>query len=91
MSRSSKGSVAGAESAAEPTFEEAIQRLEAIVSGMESEDLPLETLLSRYEEGMKLAQWCEARLNAAEVRIQQLTPAPAPGADSPPPAPRAAE
>ena len=53
-------------------FEEAMQRLEAIVDAMESEDLPLETLLSRYEEGMKLARVCQAKIADAELKIQQL-------------------
>jgi len=53
-------------------FEEALQRLEAVVAEMESDALPLETLLARYEEGVKLVEVCQARLAAAEVRIQQL-------------------
>jgi len=54
------------------TFEEAIQRLAAIVEGMEAEDLPLETLLARYEEGTRLAKVCQARLAEAELTIQRL-------------------
>lgn len=53
-------------------FETALQKLEEIVEAMESGDLPLETLLVRYEEGMKLAKVCQGKLEAAEVRIQQL-------------------
>ena len=53
-------------------FEEAMQRLEAIVDAMESEDLPLESLLARYEEGMKLARVCQAKIADAELKIQQL-------------------
>ena len=53
-------------------FEEALKKLEAIVEAMESEDLPLETLLARYEEGTRLAQICQAKLAEAELRIQQL-------------------
>ncbi|HWD21367.1 MAG TPA: exodeoxyribonuclease VII small subunit [Verrucomicrobiae bacterium] len=53
-------------------FEGALQRLERIVEAMESEDLPLETLLAQYEEGTKLAQLCQARLSEAELKIQQL-------------------
>jgi exodeoxyribonuclease VII small subunit len=53
-------------------FEEALHKLEAVVEAMESEDLPLETLIKRYEEGVKLAQACQARLAEAELRIQQL-------------------
>jgi exodeoxyribonuclease VII small subunit len=39
---------------------------------MESEELPLETLLARYEEGTKLAQICQAKLAEADLKIQQL-------------------
>jgi exodeoxyribonuclease VII small subunit len=53
-------------------FEEALTRLEGIVDSMENDDLPLETLLSKYEEGTRLAQNCHARLAEAEVKIQQL-------------------
>jgi exodeoxyribonuclease VII small subunit len=57
---------------AELPFEEAIKRLEAIVEAMESQDLPLETLLARYQEGSRLAQLCQAKLNEAELKVQQL-------------------
>ena len=60
-----------AKAAAVP-FEEALKKLEAIVAAMESEDLPLETLLSKYEEGTRLARVCQEKLAQAEVRIQQL-------------------
>jgi exodeoxyribonuclease VII small subunit len=53
-------------------FEEALKKLEAIVEAMESEELPLETLLAKYEEGTKLAQVCQAKLAEAEVKIQLL-------------------
>ncbi|HEX4119768.1 MAG TPA: exodeoxyribonuclease VII small subunit [Verrucomicrobiae bacterium] len=53
-------------------FEEAIKRLETIVEAMESQDLPLETLLAHYEEGSKLSQTCQAKLAEAELKIQQL-------------------
>jgi exodeoxyribonuclease VII small subunit len=39
---------------------------------MESEELPLETLLARYEEGTRLTQICQAKLAEAELKIQQL-------------------
>ncbi len=56
----------------EMSFSDALTRLQCVVEAMETEDLPLETLLARYEEGMKLVRVCEARLAAAELRIQQL-------------------
>ena len=49
-----------------------MQKLELIVEAMESESLPLETLLQRYEEGVKLVQVCQEKLAGAELKIQQL-------------------
>ena len=53
-------------------FEEALKKLEAIVGAMESEDLPLETLLAKYEEGTALSKLCQDKLAEAELKIQQL-------------------
>ena len=53
-------------------FEEALKKLETIVTAMESEDLPLETLLAKYEEGTRLARVCHEKLAEAELKIQQL-------------------
>lgn len=49
-----------------------MQKLESIVEGMESGDLPLESLLAKYEEGVKLAKICQDKLAEAELKIQQL-------------------
>jgi exodeoxyribonuclease VII small subunit len=53
-------------------FEEALHKLESIVEAMESGDLPLETLLERYEEGSRLVKICQAKLEEAELKIQKL-------------------
>jgi exodeoxyribonuclease VII small subunit len=53
-------------------FEEALKKLEAIVTTMEGEDLPLEALLAKYEEGTCLAKACQEKLAEAELKIQQL-------------------
>ena len=53
-------------------FEHALKKLEDIVAAMESEDLPLETLLAKYEEGTHLARTCQEKLAEAELKIQQL-------------------
>ena len=53
-------------------FEEALKKLETIVSAMEGEDLPLEALLAKYEEGTRLAKICQEKLADAELKIQQL-------------------
>ena len=49
-----------------------MKKLEGIVEEMESGELPLETLLAKYEEGTRLAQICQAKLAEAELKIQQL-------------------
>jgi exodeoxyribonuclease VII small subunit len=56
--------------AAELNFEKAMDRLEAIVEQMESGKLPLEDLIVRYEEGMKLVNVCQERLTRAEQKIE---------------------
>lgn len=47
-----------------------MDRLEAIVEQMESGKLPLEDLIVRYEEGMKLVKICQDRLANAEQKIE---------------------
>ena len=53
-------------------FEEALTKLESIVESMESGQLPLETMLTRFEEGVKLVQTCQSRLEEAELKISKL-------------------
>jgi exodeoxyribonuclease VII small subunit len=55
-----------------PPFEEALKKLEGIVEAMEADDLPLETLLAKYEEGTRLVKICQEKLAEAELKIQQL-------------------
>lgn len=56
----------------EVSFEAAVEKLESIVQEMESDELPLDKLLVRYEEGAKLVKACEEKLQSAETRITQL-------------------
>jgi exodeoxyribonuclease VII small subunit len=53
-------------------LEEAMQRLEEIVSQLENEKLPLEKSLKLYEEGVKLASKCANELEVAKRKIQIL-------------------
>ena len=55
------------------TFETAMTRLESVVEEMGSDQLPLEDLITRYEEGIKLVKVCEERLQAVEKRVEMLT------------------
>ena len=53
-------------------FEEALKKLEGVVEAMETDDLPLETLLAKYEEGTRLVKICQEKLAEAELKIRQL-------------------
>jgi exodeoxyribonuclease VII small subunit len=57
----------------ELSFEQAVARLEEIVEAMQSPDLPLDQIIERYEEGMKLMALCGEKLEAAEQKIELLT------------------
>src|SRR5687768_3986227 len=72
MSKAVKDAAPATEDCVNLPFEEALKRLEGIVDAMENDDLPLETLLAKYEEGTRLAQSCQARLSEAEFKVQQL-------------------
>ena len=55
------------------TFEEAYTQLETAVTALQDGQMPLERALQYYEEGMKLAQYCNELLQKAELRVQQLS------------------
>ncbi len=55
------------------TFEDAYAKLEAAVTALQDGQMPLERALQYYEEGMKLAQYCNELLQKAELRVQQLS------------------
>ncbi len=57
----------------QPTFEESLAELESIVESMESEQLPLEDLVSRYEAGTVLLKHCDSILSSAQKRIELIT------------------
>ncbi len=63
---------AGASATSAVPFEQALRKLESIVESMEAGDLPLETLLARFEEGTRLVKVCQAKLQEAELKIKQL-------------------
>lgn len=56
----------------EITFEEAIERLEVIVSQLENGDVPLEKAIDLFQEGMKMSQLCGAKLEQVEKKIEVL-------------------
>lgn len=56
----------------EPTFEEALARLEGIIESMESGEIALADLVAKFEEGSKLLKTCQSQLKEAEIKIEKL-------------------
>jgi len=56
-----------------PNLEAAMQRINEVVAEMEEGTLPLETLISRYEEGVALVKLCQEKLDSAEKRIRLIS------------------
>lgn len=58
------------------SYEEAMKRLEEIVAKLEQDDetLSLDTSLQLYEEGIRLANFCNTILDKAELKISQIEP-----------------
>jgi exodeoxyribonuclease VII small subunit len=55
------------------SFEEAFERLETTIAALQGGKLSLDQALQQYQEGMKLAQYCNELLQQAELTIQQLS------------------
>jgi exodeoxyribonuclease VII small subunit len=56
----------------ELAFEQAFAQLEEIVGKLEAGDLQLDDALALYEQGQRLAAYCSARLDEAELQVQKL-------------------
>jgi len=54
------------------TFETQLQQLEQLVEQLERGDLPLESSLQAFEQGIKLSRQCYDKLNKAEQKVQVL-------------------
>lgn len=54
-------------------FEDALQRLEAIVNQLETGQVSLEKSIEIYETGNHLRAHCESLLKSAESRIEKIT------------------
>jgi exodeoxyribonuclease VII small subunit len=57
-------------------FEDALRALEDIVRKLESGDVPLDDSITLYERGELLRKHCQARLDAAQARIEKIITAP---------------
>ena len=57
---------------AEIKFEDALKKLEKIVTDLEDGNLSLDDALGRYEEGIKLSKLCARRLELAKKKVEIL-------------------
>jgi exodeoxyribonuclease VII small subunit len=55
------------------TFEEAFAQLERAIAALQDGQMPLESALQQYQDGMKLAHYCNELLQKAELSVQQLS------------------
>ena len=54
------------------SFEDALRELEKIVAELESGQAPLERSIEMYERGALLKQHCEAKLEAARLKVEKI-------------------
>ena len=54
------------------SFEKALEELEQIVRTLEQGTAPLDDSIALYQRGDRLKRHCEARLKAAQERIEQI-------------------
>ena len=56
----------------ELSFEQALSSLEQIIREMESGEAPLESLVTHYQEGVKMLKLCRERIDSAEMKIKEV-------------------
>ena len=54
------------------TFEDSMSQLEKIVEDLEDGDLPLETAIKKFEEGVRLSRFCFDKLDETEKKVSLL-------------------
>lgn len=57
-------------------FEDAMERLQEIVSRLESGESPLEEAMALFEEGAKLSALCYNTLDRAQLKVTELAALP---------------
>ncbi|NOQ67682.1 MAG: exodeoxyribonuclease VII small subunit [Desulfobacterales bacterium] len=54
------------------SFEDALAKLEDITNELEKGELPLEDSLKYFDEGVKLAEYCNSKLSDAQRKVEIL-------------------
>lgn len=71
-----EGSAGTSAEIAAMTFEDALRALEDVVRRLESGEVPLDQSITLYERGEALRLHCQARLDAAQARIEKIVASP---------------
>ncbi|MBP7484828.1 MAG: hypothetical protein RLZZ369_638 [Pseudomonadota bacterium] len=73
-SSASAGKQTAAEAGLDPdlSYEQALSELDTLVAKMEAGQLPLDQLLTSYQRGAQLLQFCRGRLDAVEAQVKLL-------------------
>lgn len=54
------------------SFEDGMRRLEEIINSLESGKVELENAVELYNEGIKLQEYCEEKLNNAKLKVEKI-------------------
>jgi exodeoxyribonuclease VII, small subunit len=54
------------------TFEQAMEKLETTVSAMEQGGVPLDEMISKFEEGAAIANYCQGKLASLKKKMEIL-------------------
>lgn len=63
----------GAKPPGEPSFDQRLERLEALVLELENGGLGLESAIARYQEGVQLLRECRTTLESFHKRVEELS------------------
>ena len=56
----------------ELTLEQGFEKLDEIIEQLEDREIPLEKSFQLYEEGVKLLQGCNEKIDRVEKQVQKL-------------------
>ena len=54
------------------SFEKGLAELERIIAKLESSDVDLETAVADFEQGIKIQQYCQKKLDEATLQVNRL-------------------
>lgn len=64
----------GSDDDQDDSFEASLGRLHEVVTQLEGDELTLEDTIARFQEGSALARRCFQMIDAAELKVSELSP-----------------